>query len=463
MKTFIAFFLLLSFFSFAQAQQQPDASTASPALPQNQPAKDALKINLNEDGSRYFQFTVLNQTWVRFNQSNPGTLIEGVQKDNSFDIGLRRTRFQLFGQLTDRVFIYFQLGMNNFNAQFNTGSNRKLAFFIHDAVGEYKISNGNQLKIGGGLTIANGLSRFSQPSIGTIMTMDVPLFAQSTVDQTDEFSRKLSLYARGQIGKFDYRVILSDPFPITSSGATLPALSDNANFAQIGRNVQPQGYLMYQFFEHENHTTPYMTGTYLGKKKIFNIAVGGIYQKNAMWKRGAALTDTIYQDMKLFAVESFLDMPLSGKQDAISAYAGFFNTDYGTNYLRYNGAMNPANGTQLTAANSITGQGATFGNSFPMFGTGKVFYTQVGYLFPENFLKLKSRILPYASFTASKYDRLNGLWTSTANAGINYLLTGHKSKFTLDWQNRPTYEVAAGNVVKGKRLNSVTLQYQIFF
>ena len=40
----------------------------------------------------------------------------------------------------------------------------------------------------------NGLSRFSQPSIGTIVTMDVPVFAQATVDQTDEFSRKLSVY-----------------------------------------------------------------------------------------------------------------------------------------------------------------------------------------------------------------------------------------------------------------------------
>jgi hypothetical protein len=458
----IVSFFLLSTYSYAQTQQ-PGTTSVSPAMPaQSQPQKDALKINLNEDGSHYFQFTVMNQTWVRFNQNNPGTLVEGVPKENSFDIGLRRTRLQMFGQLTDKVFIYFQFGMNNFNAQYNIGSNRKFASFFHDALCEYKVSNGNQLKLGGGLTIANGLSRFSQPSVSSIMTMDVPVFAQATVDQTDEFSRKLSIYARGQVGKFDYRFILSDPFPITSNGAALPALSANANFAQLGHQLQPQGYLIYQFFEHENATTPYMTGTYLGKKKVFNIAVGGIFQKDAMWKTGEA-TDTVYQDMKLFAVESFLDMPLSSKQDAISAYAGFFNTDYGTNYLRYNGLMNPASGTNLTSANSITGHGPTFGNSYPMFGTGKVIYSQVGYLFPENFLKMKSRFMPYASFTGAKFDRLNGLWTNTINAGINCLVNGHKSKFTLDWQNRPTYDVVSNEVVKGKRLNSVTLQYQIFF
>jgi hypothetical protein len=455
---FVTCLLWASVHTYAQTQPPGDA----PGKPAVAPEKDALKCNLNSDGSHYFQFTVLNQTWVRFNQSNPGTLVEGKPNNNSFDIGLRRTRFQLFGQLTDRVFIYFQFGQNNFNAQYNTGSNRKIAPFFHDALGEYKVSNGNQLKLGGGLTIANGLSRFSQPSIGSIMTMDVPLFAQATVDQTDQFARKLSIYARGQIGKLDYRLVLSDPFPITSNGTTLPALSANANFAQLGHHVQPQAYLMYQFFEHESNTTPYMTGTYLGKKKVFNIAVGGMFQKDAMWKR-ENVSDTVYQDMKLFAVESFLDMPVGTKNAAINAYAGFFNTDYGTNYLRYNGAMNPANGTQLHAGNSITGQGPTYGNSYPMFGTGKVIYSQVGYLFPENFLKMKCRLLPYADVTAAQFDRLNGLWTNTFNAGINFLVNGHKSKFTLDWQNRPTYEVVAGEVVKGGRKNSVTLQYQVFF
>lgn len=455
-SAFLATCLSLSLYSNAQV------SLPAEGPPAPEPEKDALKFNINQSGSHYFQFTVLNQTWLRYNQSNPGTLVENKVKDNTVDIGLRRTRFQAFGQITDKVFVYFQFGMNNFNSQYNTGNNRKLHAFFHDALGEYKFSKGNQLKVGGGLTIANGLSRFSQPSVSTIMTMDVPVFAQTTVDQTDEFSRKLSIYARGQVGKFDYRFILSDPFPITSSGATAPALADYAQFAQYGHNLQPQAYLMYQFFEHENHTTPYMTGTYLGKKKIFNIAVGGIFQKDAMWSKGPALpSDTVYEDLKLFAVESFLDMPLSSKQDAISAYAGFFNTDYGKNYLRYNGLMNPANGATI---NALAVNGPTFGNAHPMFGTGQVIYTQLGYLLPENFLKSKSRFMPYASFTHAKYDRLKGESMELFNAGINCLINGHKSKFTLDWQNRPTYGTGINDgVIKGDRKNSFILQYQVFF
>lgn len=425
--------------------------------------REALKYSLNESGTHYFQATFLNQLWLRYNESNPGTLADGVKASQTSDIGLRRTRIQLMGQITDKVFLYFQFGQNNFNAQYNSTTNRKNAAFIHDAVCEYKVSNGNQLKLGGGLTIANGLSRFSQPSVSTIMTMDVPVFAQATNDQTDQFSRKLSVYARGQVSKLDYRLLVSDPFPITSNGATPVPVSKYSGFASIGRNKQLQGYLMWQFFEHENHATPYMTGTYLGKKKIYNIAVGATTQKNAMWNRASATDSIQFQNMLLLCVESFLDMPMNKeKGTAISAYVGFFKTNYGSNYLRYNGAMNPANATSLNSSNSITGQGPTYGNAFPMFGSGTVIYAQCGYLMPNDLLN-KGLLMPYVSATMASFDRLQGKSMNLYNAGVNWLIKGHNAKMTLDWQNRPTYSIdAANNIQSGSRKNCFILQYQIF-
>lgn len=430
-------------------------------LAQKTPDTEALKMKLNESGSRYFQVTFLNQAWVRFNENNPGSLVDGSPQNQSFDIGLRRTRMQLFGQITDRTFLYFQFGQNNFNAQYNASGNRKIAPFFHDALGEYRISSGNQLKIGGGLSIISGISRFSQPSIGTIMTMDVPVFAQTTVDQIDQFSRKLSIYARGQVGQWDYRFILSDPFPITSNGQTAPAISSNfANFSQKGHSLQQQGYLIYQFFDHENHTTPYMTGTYLGSKKIVNIGIGGAFQPNAMWLKSAQ-GDTLYQDMKHLAVESFVDIPLL-KHAALSAYLGYFNTNYGTNYLRYNGIMNPGTSSNLSASNSISGQGSVYGNSLPMFGTGAVVYTQIGYLLPSIRADLANRWMPYLAATLAQYDRLGNHATHTFNVGINYFIQGHKSKLSLDYQNRPTYQINQGELGSGNRMSSLSLQFQLF-
>ena len=455
-------------FQLLQAQQVRYDSLA-PAPPK--PDKDALKFNLNESGSHFFQVTFLNQAWFRLNQSNPNTYVDGDLKNNTFDIGLRRTRIQMYGQITDKVFLYFQFGQNNFNSQYNynpTGSlSRKNAPFFHDAVVEYKFSKANQLKIGGGLTIVNGLSRFSQPSIATIMTMDVPVFAQATVDQTDEFSRKLSLYARGQVGKFDYRIVISDPFPINTTNSpinpakTKPTTLD-AKFAEKGHTHQFQSYLMYQFFEHENHTTPgYMTGTYLGKKKVFNIAAGVIAQPNATWYKDVTRPDSVaYAQMLLWSVESFLDMPFNKTENsAISAYAGYYHMDYGRNYLRYNGIMNPATQNPNTT-NYISG---SYGNAFPMFGTGNVFYTQFGYLLPDKVLgKGHSKLMPYASWMYANYDALQSKPMNVFNAGLNWLIKGHNAKMTLDYQNRPTFKLNGAEVQTDTRRGCLTLQYQIY-
>jgi hypothetical protein len=429
-----------------------------------------LKYNLNESGSHYFKVTFLNQTWLRFNQSNPGTTVNGDPKLETFDIGLRRTRIQLFGQINDRTFLYFQFGQNNFNflngynnAQV-AGSNRKIAAFFHDAVGEYHVFKGKDyLKLGAGLTIVNGLSRFSQPSVSTILTMDVPVFAQATVDQTDEFSRKLSVYARGQVGKFDYRFALSDPFPIQSAGTAAPAISANATFAQCGHRKQYQVLLLYQFFDKESNITPgYTTGTYLGKKKILNLEAGIIGQPRATWRTEGAEADTVYNDMLLWSVGAFYDAPLNQAQGtAVSAYAGYYRYDFGPGYLRYNGIMNPANGT----TEPISGLGNTWGNAFPMFGTGNILYAQAGYLLPKGWLCAggeNGQLQPYASLLYADYERLTQPVT-VYNVGLNWLIRGHNSKFSLDYQNRQVYGInTGGGLGQTGRRGAVVLQYQVF-
>lgn len=449
-------FLLFCTFSI-YAQTPPQASE-----------KNELKYPLNPSGSHFFKVTFMNQTWVRYNQSNPGTTVVGEAAPQTLDLGLRRTRMQMFGQITDRAFVYFQMGMNNFNflngfpalgnAQ-GVASNRKIGFFIHDAVVEYSaFATKDWLKIGGGLTILNGLSRFSQPSVTSIMTMDVPVFAQATVDQTDEFSRKLTLYARGQVGKWDYRLGLTDPFPIGTNGNPVAAISTNSSFAAKGHHKQYQGYLIYNFFDKETHQTPYMTGTYLGKKKMLNIEGGFITQKNAMWRTENQGRDTVYNALKLWSIAMYADMPLNKqKGTAISAYLGYFNTDYGTNYLRFNGIMNPANGTTLP----LSGVSGTQGNAFPMFGTGSVVYGQIGYLCAADLLGKNGTLMPYASAQLADYQRLNNT-AGIYSTGINWLLKGHNAKLTLDYQNRPVYQNATnGQLNANGRKGALTLQYQI--
>jgi len=436
-KSAIIFILLVTAAITATAQQNKE-----------------LKYNLGKDGKKYVKATFLNQVWLRWNESNPGTTVNSQPKDQTIDIGLRRTRMQLYGQLTDHVFFYTQFGMNNFNYLAHNAGNRKIHAFFHDALGEFKVFKKNDaLKLGGGLTIANGVSRFSQPSIGTIMTTDVPVFLQTTVDQTDEFSRKLSVYARGQIGKFDYRIIFSDPFPIQTNGQVPQPISTDATFTTYGHTQQYQGMLIYNILDREPHTTPYMAGTYLGEKKVLNIEAGALYQADATWRLNGI--DTVFDNMLLWSLAVYTDMPIKKNKYALSAYVGYTSTDYGFNYVRNNGIMNPANGNPNPAAFN----GA--GNSYPMFGTGANIYSQVGLRLPKHMFGDLGTLMPYVSHRWSSFNKLTDP-VNVIDAGVNWLIDKHNAKLSLNYQLRPVFEVQPGGaIVNTSNANSVWLQYQV--
>ncbi|WP_223233234.1 hypothetical protein [Chitinophaga sp. CF418] len=409
------------------------------------------KIWLNEDGSNYFKFTLVSQIWLRNTDMNPGTTINGYAKDNYTDIGVRRARFQAFGQIADRVFIYSQIGMNNFNYS----SDRKAGFFIHDIMGEYEVVR-KHLSLGGGLSAWNGLTRFSAPSVGTILGVDAPLFEQSTNDVTDQFLRKLSIYAKGKLGKLDYRVVMSSPMAVQKSNGYVPAVGAHSTFSAKPAKMQWHGYFQWQFLDQEANTTAYTTGTYLGAKRVFNIGAGFQIQPDAMWRAGEN-GDTVEANMQHFAVDAYYDAPVNAETGtALSAYASYINFNWGRGYIRNQATMNPANGT--TRPEILNGSG----NGYPSFGTGNLLYGQVGYKFRNNLIG-KTTIMPYASLQYAHYDRLRdnmAFW----DGGINWLLKGHTSKLTFAYQSRPIYQVDAATreAFKIDRKGSFILQYQVF-
>ena len=121
--------------------------------------------------------------------------------------------------------------------------------------------------------------------------------------------------------------------------------------------------------------------------------------------------------------------------------------------------MNFANGS--TGAPAPTG---SFGNAFPMFGTGSQIYAQVGYMLKKDLLgEGNGTLMPYATVQSAKFDRLDKQM-NVYDLGLNWLIKGHTSKITLDWQLRPTYSVVGTDLIRDKGMkNQVTLQYQIFF
>jgi hypothetical protein len=424
------------------AQETQEATTATPA-------PDFFrdrKFYLNNDGSNYIKFTFMTQAWARLAQYNPGSTINGYAKNSGTDFGIRRYRIQMYGQLTDRVFAYSQFGENNFNGL----SDRKAGFFVHDALGEYAVDK-RSLSLGMGISGWNGLARFASSSVGSIMGLDLPLYQEATNDVTDQFGRKLSIYAKGKIGRIDYRVSMAQPLAVQKMAGYTNAIGINASFSGRPAKMQYNTYVMYQFLDEESNHTPYANGSYLGKKRVFNIGAGMMYQKDAMWKQASVAADTIYEDMVHFSGDVYYDAPIGANGQSISLYGAYTHYDFGYKYLRNTAPLNPVNGS---AGGTISGGGI----GFPAYGTGNVLYVQAGYKFKDNLIG-KTTLMPYASLQHAKYKRLND-GMNYIDAGVNWLLAGNVSKLTLAYQNRPVFS-ADGNKIDNK--SAVVLQYQVLF
>jgi hypothetical protein len=409
-----------------------------------------IKYDLNESGENYIKFTGLAQIWLRNTQMNPNTTINDHATDAYSDISIRRLRFQLYGQITDKVFFYSQFGQNNFNYH----SAKQTGAFFHDALIEYAPIK-TKLSIGTGLTGWSGLSRYASPSVGSILTLDAPLYQQTTNGVNDQFLRKLSLYAKGQLGQLDYRVAITQPMTITglATGVTDPT-SQDFTFSNLPPNKQYQGYFKWMFFDQESNLTPYQAGSYLGTKHVFNIGAGFIYQKDAMWALDGG-TNTLEHNMSLFGIDVFYDAPLDNGK-AISAYLAYTSYDFGSNYTRNVGVNNAA-----TGANGPSPGG--FGNAFPMIGTGSTLYTEVGFLFGQDLLGPGGKAQPFAAFQQSYYDYLADQMFMY-QLGANYFLQGtHNGKFSVMYQNRPTYQTNASERTLATRKGMTVIQYQVAF
>lgn len=419
--------------------------------------KDGLKFYTDsKDSSLFIKLNLCSQLWLRYTENNPNTAVQGTRQDYTTDASIRRIRLVLSGQLTDRAAFYIQFGQNNLNYL----SSRKAGSFFHDVTADYAIIK-KKLSIGFGLNGWNGPSRFSNTSVSSIMVLDPPAYQEVTNDTYDIFVRRLGVYFKGKLGKLDYRVSAGKPFVIQTT--SVDPINTNSTFNTLPPNLVYQGYLMYQFLDQESNFGPGTAGTYLGSKRVFNIGGGLYYQKNAMYRQASAENkDTMQENILLAAIDVFYDAPVNkDKGTALSLYACYSNYNYGANFLKVSGPDNPASSTAMK--NPSLFDKANYGNAYPYLGTGNVFYLQTGYKFRNNLLGSQGTLQVYGDCQYADYQRLKSPML-VFDAGINWLVKGNNSKFTLNYQNRPYFtEHANGDLKESARKGSFVLQYQLSF
>lgn len=481
MKRFILLsaFLLNNLFIFAQATTTPQTTSTTPTTPPPPKPVDhtykPLTLKLNEDGSKYVRFIIWHQVWTTATQNNPdtrdnkGELIdgsEGAKAAWSTDVALRRSRFLAYAQISPRALILTHWGINN--QSFLSGGTppngpnatttlsnqgKKPALFMHDLWTEFEIKK-DKLYLGAGLHYWNGMSRLSSHSTLNFMTLDAPIFNWPNIEATDQFARQFGIYGKGQLGRLDYRVALNKPF---ANGATPIAVPKNEVAVNVlNENWATTGYVNWMFWDKESNKLPFYVGSYLGTKKVLNVGVGWYNHAGASLYKNTR-GDSTFQAQRVLSADVFLDMPINkAKGSALSVLATYYNFDYGINYLRNIGILN-----LHVSPSSTTNSFAGTGNAQPTIGTGGVFYVQAGYLLPR--LKAGTAFMPYVAVTHKDFERLADPSTQFG-LGLNYFVTGHNAKVTLEYQTRPIYrlDTTSRNIVRTGYKGEFILQTHIF-
>ena len=408
-KLFATAALLLSTFLFSQGS--PDYG-------------GGLKVNINEDGSKYFRIISWAQFWAQNNSDRPLDANGNEQSDTNFS--LRRARILMYSQITKDFMILTHFGLNSLNGDNMSpvGTKDASQLFFHDVWAQYSLNKNHA--IGGGLHYWNGISRLNNQSTLNIMTLDNQRQAWATLGLSDQFARHMGVYLKGAMGKFQYRVSINDAVTNNLQATTTPVNGGAATYT--GRRLLGSkdagktyaGYFEYAIFDSESNFLPYKVGSYIGTKKVFNIGAGFFAHPN-----GSVVADNSGnlsgEDVKIFALDAFYDAPVGSNGGAITAYALYQNNDYGKNF--------------------------TLGTTYE---TGTLFHGHLGYVLP---VKTKVKIQPYLSYDSRKIDAINDNATQFG-IGTNMYLSGHNAKLTLEYQS---LKYATSDAV-----NTLTLQAMIY-
>jgi len=405
-KLTLTLLLSISAVSVVEAQQYPN------------PYQSGMKVNLSEDGLRYFRII----SWAQ---------MQGVYSDNvpentsNVSMNLRRARILSYAQINKKFLILTHFGLNSLTAgQLSpTGKGSGSQLFFHDVWAQYSI--GENHAVGGGLHYFNGISRLNNSSTLNMMTMDNNRQSWSTIGLSDQFARHLGIFGKGSFGRLQYRVAVNDALTNSLDGRD-PEMGGSAVYGGkrlLGSKTSAftyAGYFDYHFLDKESNFLPYKVGSYLGTKKVFNIGTGFFVHPNGAVVATDTLGGLAGENVLLFAGDAFLELPIGAKNGAITAYATYQYNDYGRDYL------------------------------FSAYGSGSMIYSHIGYVIPGDLSK--TRFQPYVSFANNNYDATPDA-RNIIGAGINTYFTGHHSKLTLDFKNE-----TFGTV----NTNTVTLQAMIF-
>jgi hypothetical protein len=449
---------------------------------------EGMKIKLDSTGKKYIHFSTWAIFWARSVNANPGTAVNGIERKNWNDFSLQQFRFVTYSQLSSKYLILADIGIDNQSfssggvpgggstgnggAAFQPTLGKKPGLYVHDLWNEYTVipdkdektgkENKASLYIGTGLHYWVGLSRMTAANSQNFLALDVPIYNWPLLDVSDQLTRQLGIYFKGNIGPVSYRWSVNKPFTVLSNATAYPEGAPEINYA-VDNNatgkLSTTGYAAWQFLDKESNFLPYTAGTYVGTKRILNVGAGYYFTKEGTVTQAdnTATSPLIRHNIGLWALDCFADLPFGGvKNWAFTGYTVFYHYDFGPNYLRNASVMNANVGPAAGYLGAVSQAG--FGNLAPVIGTGTSWFTQAGLLLPKRWFSQGFRAQPFGEFSLQKFDRYGSAKFTYWSAGGNFYLDGQHAKISFKYQTRP---IAVGDRQQSSK-GTFILATQIF-
>jgi hypothetical protein len=356
-------------------------------------AQAVIKVN----DSVSVRFGLLSQTWVDYSQN--------VRQDTGYaqNIFQRRMRFIFSGQIGPKLSFFFQTDNPNLGRS-GPGFVKALGtgFLLQDAYVEINPTASNIFMADAGLLLIP-LCRNCIASAASLLPIDYSVysFLQSAATAS-VVGRDVGFMAKGVFAhqRIEYRLGVF-------SGARLPipATPLPAGFTQTASNaLRTAGHLMVNFLEAEppSYVLP---GTYLGRRKVFNLGAGFDTQSR----------------YRAFSGDGFLSYPFG------------------------------ANGITL-AGTFIQYNGDTF---FPTLPKQNTFEVEGGYHFTDR------KITPWAKFELRKYDTETAAFQNDRRiqVGATYYAAANFLNAKLAYTRGTFNQLGLGNLEQ----NGITMQLQAFY
>jgi|LGOV01.1.fsa_nt_gb hypothetical protein len=422
--------------------------------------KHGVVLKFNNAGSSYLKFGMGVQLWYRNMEMNPNTIDKRTEKpiDYYSDFALRRMRMSMMLNYEGQHFIYSQFGLTSESSYNGLHS----GMFFHDLW--YKARVAEKTYLGAGLHMWNGLSRLSNVTYATQLTLDNPGINFPNVNVADDFVRQYGVFLQGQISNFEYSFSVNQPLlPISSTKILNDSeIIENGNlntaYNRYHSNFNYKGYVYYSLFEKESVAkTPFKRMTYYGEKGMFlNIGTGFQYVAEASGALMINLVDdtdvTVKQYSQLsYAVDLWYEQPLMD-ESVLNIYTAYYKYEYGPNYLKSGSVMGGFAASNPNEDSPAQGSGI---NQFSI-GTGDALYLSMSYVIPKNIFRSNKKIMPFYAVTYKNFEGLNEA-SVQHDFGLHYLILGNNVKLSAQYSTRPIYDSNSLKVIENKGLFTLQL------